>query len=937
MNETNGMNRMNGINGNALKMGDKSLTPDCGEEQKLIPSTTPTTPMIMQVTKNPYSSLKCRSRYRAGPTPKLRRRAVLKNGDCNVLQSRISRRSLRFLQDIFTTLVDTQWRWTLLCFIMSFFLTWLAFAVIWWLIAFTHGDFEESHMPPVQVENNWTPCVYNIFSFTSCFLFSIETQHTIGYGFRSTTEECPEAIFVMCIQSISGVIIQAFMVGIVFAKMTRPKQRTQTLLFSRNAVICQRDGELCLMFRVGDMRKSHIIGASVRAQLIRNRTTKEGEILSHHQQELVVGTDGENGDLFFIWPTIIIHVINDSSPFYNMSAEDMLTERFEIVLILEGTVESTGQTTQARSSYLSQEILWGHRFDSMVSYSKERQGYEVDYSLFNSTTQVDTPLCSGRELAEFYRVQDDLRHPTGVLIDEEHLIERQCACNYRRINQCCLRLPLTPLDSSNSHNSVENEYRWRNGCTFPNCISSANQLENIEQSEMFDFDPDAIQVMEDVELQQLPEAVNREIVKNSQEIVYEEEEEEGLLERKLVRLDEENSNAVKNTYPKFYEREDLPLIKVQENRRDIRHQIRHTVHDPEKECKTKNDEFARKDYEVCLEKRLRLHDKRCQLIASVRQDQQFVQDNIFMNRKQKPSKECNSNEKQYHLKAFNRSLSVGDPFVTDNRRSFRESRENAINNMKNVKMMEAGPKSFKKIGKYFLMPLDHSNNNPMFRQRLNYDLRRENGISQTKITPKQHNNVSFENEKITRKTPLNLAKIMIQRKVYPNDIRLPVSPVSPESGFCEESPDINPRKPHLLVNVSKDDEIVERENNSSSESDLSRKNMINGFNTFVVPEECVEHHIVETPISRNNNIRDIDKNKSSSDSDLSHRYPINNDSDLVKCSKNQVAEEPYLSDRTEQNVETVDESNILSHNNNKESLGIDDLRICLDNNLSCKN
>jgi len=202
----------------------------------------------------------------------------------------------------------------------------------------------------------------------------------------------------------------------VFAKMTRPKQRTQTLLFSRNAVICQRDGELCLMFRVGDMRKSHIIGANVRAQLIRSRTTKEGEILSHHQHDLLVGIDGENSDLFFIWPTIIIHRINESSPFYNMSAEDMLTERFEIVPILEGTVESTGQTTQARSSYLSQEILWGHRFDSMVSYSKERQGYEVDYSLFNSTTQVDTPLCSGREFAEFYRVQDDLRQPTGKCI-----------------------------------------------------------------------------------------------------------------------------------------------------------------------------------------------------------------------------------------------------------------------------------------------------------------------------------------------------------------------------------------------------------------------------------------------------------------------------------------------------------------------------------------
>ena len=213
-------------------------------------------------------------------------------------------------------------------------------------------------------------------------------------------------------------MIQAFMVGIVFAKMSRPKQRTQTLLFSRNAVICQRDGELCLMFRVADMRKSHIIGATVRAQVIRTRTTKEGETLAQNQQELEVGTDGKNGDLFFIWPTTIVHKINADSPFYNMSAEDMLTERFEVVVILEGTIESTGQTTQARSSYLPQEILWGHRFEAMVSYSKERQGYEVDHSLFNSTVQVDTPLCSGRELAEFYRVQDDLRHGAGRWISK---------------------------------------------------------------------------------------------------------------------------------------------------------------------------------------------------------------------------------------------------------------------------------------------------------------------------------------------------------------------------------------------------------------------------------------------------------------------------------------------------------------------------------------
>ncbi|XP_017797797.1 PREDICTED: uncharacterized protein LOC108578896 isoform X2 [Habropoda laboriosa] len=522
------------MNGNVSKspsLDVKSSSPDRGEKQNLLATLTKTTPVIVKVARGPNPSFRSRSRYRAGPTRKLRRRAVLKNGDCNVLQSRISRRSLRFLQDIFTTLVDTQWRWTLLCFSLSFALSWLGFAVIWWLIAFTHGDFEERHLPPFQIESNWTPCIYNIFSFTSCILFSIETQHTIGYGSRSTTEECPEAIFVMCVQSIAGVMIQAFMVGIVFAKMSRPKQRTQTLLFSRNAVICQRDGELCLMFRVGDMRKSHIIGAAVRAQLIRSRTTKEGEVLSQNQQELAVGTDGQNGNLFFIWPTTIVHKINAESPFYNMSAEEMLTERFEVVAILEGTIESTGQTTQARSSYLPQEILWGHRFEPMVMYSKERQGYEVDYSLFNSTTQVDTPLCSGKELAEFYKVQEELRHGNGVIVDEDFLVESyhdsQCHYGHRPMAMVSHHQhthPLHYVDSGRSETSADEATTCRNACRDSIYHGPALPNRDHSHSKILDLDPDGIQVMGEVDLQQLPEAVNREILKNSREIIFEEPE-----------------------------------------------------------------------------------------------------------------------------------------------------------------------------------------------------------------------------------------------------------------------------------------------------------------------------------------------------------------------------------------------------------------------------
>ncbi|XP_067614776.1 G protein-activated inward rectifier potassium channel 3 isoform X3 [Eurosta solidaginis] len=333
---------------------------------------------------------------------RVRKRVIFKHGECNVVQGNVAKRRRRYLQDIFTTLVDAQWRWTMAIFALSFIISWALFAFVWWVIAYAHGDFEYIYNRDFFPERNENVthrmCVTEVRSFVSAFLYSVETQTTIGYGNRYVTEECPEAIFIMCLQCILGVFIQAFMVGIVFAKLSRPKKRAQTLLFSRNAVICHRDGVPCLMFRVGDMRKSHIIEAHVRAQIIRKKVTKEGEILPFYQQELTVGADGGEDRLMFIWPTTIVHKIDRNSPLYMLSASDMLKERFEVVCMLEGVIESTGMTTQARSSYLPSEILWGHRFVNVVSFRKETGEYEVDYTLFNNTYDVDTPLCSAKQL-----------------------------------------------------------------------------------------------------------------------------------------------------------------------------------------------------------------------------------------------------------------------------------------------------------------------------------------------------------------------------------------------------------------------------------------------------------------------------------------------------------------------------------------------------------
>jgi hypothetical protein len=72
-------------------------------------------------------------------------------------------------------------------FALNFILSWLFLGVIWYLIAYAHGDIQyfDEHEKALDKEafelsRNHTPCVTEIKSFLSAFLFSLETQHTIG-------------------------------------------------------------------------------------------------------------------------------------------------------------------------------------------------------------------------------------------------------------------------------------------------------------------------------------------------------------------------------------------------------------------------------------------------------------------------------------------------------------------------------------------------------------------------------------------------------------------------------------------------------------------------------------------------------------------------------------------------------------------------------------
>uniref|UniRef100_A0A4W4G9I5 ATP-sensitive inward rectifier potassium channel 14 n=1 Tax=Electrophorus electricus TaxID=8005 RepID=A0A4W4G9I5_ELEEL len=411
--------------------------------------------MVGEAIKNTYNG-KMTTRGRG----QLRSRFVKKNGQCNIVFSNMDNKLRRYMSDMFTTCVDIRWRYLLLLFCVSFLVSWLIFGLIFYCISLAHGDFDPDRYKVSAVSGEqqkaWTPCLLHVDSFLGAFLFSIETQTTIGYGLRCVTEECPIAVTMVLVQFIVGCIIDSFMIGAIMAKMTRPKKRNQTLLFSENAVVALRDGKLCLMFRVGNLRRSHIVEAHVRAQLIRPHVTAEGELIPLEQTDLNVGYNEGLDRLFLVSPLIIVHEIDQDSPLWAVSRAELEADDFEIVVILEGMVEATAMTMQARSSYLAHEILWGHRFEPVVF--EYHNCYQVDYTHFHKTYKVPaTPACSAKELSETLYLKPShspstfcYENEVALYSGDEDEDERERCTPLQRLEQ---RPSLTYNQSRNFHNT----------------------------------------------------------------------------------------------------------------------------------------------------------------------------------------------------------------------------------------------------------------------------------------------------------------------------------------------------------------------------------------------------------------------------------------------------------------------------------------------------
>ena len=157
-------------------------------------------------------------------------------------------------------------------------------------------------------------------------------------------------------------------------------------------MITERDRKICFLFKIGNIKISQLSGARIKIIMIKSRLTQEGEYIPFENFDCKVRKDTTT---FFPYPVIIEHIIDESSPFHKIlnanNAVNNENDDYEIIVILEGNIETTGSSCHIRTSYLAHEVLWGYRFTPSAPIVT-KNGYLFDFSKFNKVEIVDKNL-----------------------------------------------------------------------------------------------------------------------------------------------------------------------------------------------------------------------------------------------------------------------------------------------------------------------------------------------------------------------------------------------------------------------------------------------------------------------------------------------------------------------------------------------------------------
>ena len=191
--------------------------------------------------------------------------------------------------------------------------------------------------------------------FGEAFFFSAQTFTTVGYGRINPIGFW--ASLTAALEALIGLMSFALATGLLYGRFAKPRAYIH---YSKNTLFAPFKEGTALMFRMVPYTKNYLVNVEVKLTLA-----------------LRVLEDGMMKNKFLNVPLEIskaitmtanwtlVHVINEESPFYNLTKEDIINAQAELLVFVQGFDESFSNTVISRTSYSYDDFVYGAKFKPM--------------------------------------------------------------------------------------------------------------------------------------------------------------------------------------------------------------------------------------------------------------------------------------------------------------------------------------------------------------------------------------------------------------------------------------------------------------------------------------------------------------------------------------------------------------------------------------------
>lgn len=285
-------------------------------------------------------------------------RALNKDGSFNIVKTNIP-----FFErlNFFHSLVTMKWSHFFGLILTGYFVVNIIFASIYTAIGVEHLTSTEG--------------LTTIEKFLEAFFFSAQTITTLGYGRVAPVGLA--ANIVAAIESMLGLLSFALATGLLYGRFSKPVSKIK---YSDKAVIAPYKTINGFMFRVTNPQKNQLLEAEVDVSVSlqrQNSELRDFHILDLERKKVV----------FFPSLWTVVHPIDETSPLFDLTAEDFHNKDIEIIVVLKAFDESSGQMVYSRSSYKASEIVWGEKFVYLAQQDNGK--VTIDISRINESEKAE--------------------------------------------------------------------------------------------------------------------------------------------------------------------------------------------------------------------------------------------------------------------------------------------------------------------------------------------------------------------------------------------------------------------------------------------------------------------------------------------------------------------------------------------------------------------